>query len=101
MTTRLDLNTVCAKSEDVVARKIEDEILIVPLAAGIGDAEDDLYTLNETGQAIWELLDGQRPLKEVVALLADEFDAPVADVEKDVIGFTSELARRGILSTRP
>jgi hypothetical protein len=95
--TLLGLNAVCAPSEDVVTREIEGEILIVPLVAGIGDAEDELYTLNETGQAIWQKLDGHRTLKDVAELLAGEFDAPLLELENDVLGFASELTRRGIL----
>ena len=41
-------------SEDIVAREIEGELIIVPLAAGIGDMEDELFSLNETGREIWE-----------------------------------------------
>ena len=97
MTIQVDLQSVFAPSENVVARVIEGEVLIVPLAAGIGDSEDELYTLNESGQAIWKELDGQRPLKDVVRSLADKFDAPFSDFENDVLGFATELARRGIL----
>ena len=100
MSSRLDLNTVCTPSEDVVAREIEGEILIVPLAAGIGDADDELYTLNETGQAIWSLLDGHRTLQDVVASLAEEFDAPRLEIQQDVLGLAGELTRRGILVAR-
>lgn len=97
MASPIDINVVCAGSQDVVVRQIEGEILIVPLVAGIGDGQDELYTLNETGQAIWEKLDGKRTLKEVAVLLAAEFKAPVAAVEEDVLGFARELTRRGIL----
>lgn len=97
MTIQVDLQSVFAPSENVVARVIEGEVLIVPLAAGIGDSEDELYTLNESGQAIWKELDGQRSLKDVVRSLADKFDAPLSDFENDVLGFATELARRGIL----
>ena len=97
MTTPLNLDAVCTPSANVVARVIEGEILIVPLTAGIGDAEDELYTLNETGQAIWQKLDGKRKLKDVAALLAAEFQAPLQELEKDVLGFANELTRRGIL----
>jgi len=96
--TQLNLNVVCAPSEEVVAREIDSEIVIVPLIAGIGDAEDELYTLNPTGQAIWQELDGQRTLKDVAAALADKFDAPLANIEKDVLGFAGELTQRGILT---
>jgi len=100
MTPSITLTSICAPSEDVVAREIEGEVIIVPLIAGIGDAEDELYTLNETGQAIWQKLDGQRTLGQVVAALADEFDAPQSDLEADVLGFATELTRRRILVAR-
>ena len=59
MDIKLDL--IYVPSEDVVARIIEDEIIIVPLVAGIGDADEELYTMNETGRAIWQRLDGKKP----------------------------------------
>ena len=100
MPTDLKLDAVCAPSDNVVAREIEGEVIIVPLVAGIGDAEDELYTLNPTGQAIWQKLDGQRTLKDVAALLAAEYTTPLADLERDVRGFASEMARRGILTVK-
>ena len=93
----LGLDAICAPSEDVVAREIEGELIIVPLAAGIGDAEDDLYTMNETGKAIWARLDGKKTLRAVSAELAAEFNAPEGDIEKDVLGLATELARRKML----
>lgn len=92
--TTLTLQTICAPSEDVVAREIEGELIIVPLASGIGEADDELYTINPTGQAIWQKLDGARTLAQVADELANEFDAPRADIERDVLGLVGELARR-------
>ncbi len=100
MENEVSLATVCAPSEDVVAREIEGEIVIVPLVAGIGKADDELYTLNETGRAIWQRLDGQRTLGQVAADLTAEFDAPLADLETDVLGFARELTGRRILATK-
>jgi len=84
-------------SEDVVARNVEGELIIVPLVAGIGDLEDELFTLNETGKAIWDRLDGRKKLNEVLAELSAEFEAPVGEIEKDLIGLVEELSRRKIL----
>ena len=100
MELTITLDNICAPSEDVVAREIEGELIIVPLAAGIGDMEDELYTLNETGKAIWTHLDGVRTLRQLVAELAVEYDAPVADIERDVTGVVTELARRKMLIVR-
>ena len=98
MAAEIKLGTVCAPSDDVVAREIEGEIIIVPLVAGIGDSDDELYTLNETAQAIWQKLDGRRTLGEVAAALTQEFEVPQIDLEADILGFAGELARRGILA---
>ena len=59
--------------------------------------EDELYTLNETGKAIWDRLDGKKKLKDVLAELSAEFDAPVGEIEKDLTGLVEELLRRKIL----
>jgi Coenzyme PQQ synthesis protein D (PqqD) len=94
MTDTLSLDMVCAPSEDVVAREIEGELIIVPLASGIGDMEDELYTLNDTGKAIWGKLDGARTLAQIAKELSAEYNTPAADIERDVIGLAGELARR-------
>lgn len=95
MTIRMD--AVYAPSDDVVAREIEGELIIVPLVAGIGDMEDELYTLNETGKAIWARLDGKATLGGVVAALAQDYDAPPGEIERDVLGMVEELVRRRML----
>ncbi len=95
MTIRME--SVFVPSDDVVAREIEGELIIVPLVAGIGDLEDELFTLNETGRAIWDRLDGDRSLREVVADLAAAYDAASAEIERDVLGLVEELVRRRML----
>lgn len=94
------LSDVCSPSPNIVAREIEGDIVIVPLVAGIGDADDELYTLNDTGRAIWDELDGQRTLGDVAVLLSERFEADPQELEGDVLGFAEELVRRGILSVR-
>jgi hypothetical protein len=90
----LMLDAKCVPSEDVVAREIEGELIIVPLVAGIGDMDDELFTMNETGKAIWSRLDGEKSLRTLAAELATEFSAPPGEIEKDVLGLMTELARR-------
>ncbi|HPZ09234.1 MAG TPA: PqqD family protein [Candidatus Eremiobacteraeota bacterium] len=89
-------NTYC-QSEDVVAREIHGEFIIIPITSGIGDLEDELYTLNETGKNIWDRLDGKKSLKEIAMELSKEFDAPLEEIEKDVAGLTEELLVRRIV----
>ncbi len=98
MPAEICFDAVYAPSEDIVAREIEGELIIVPLVAGIGDMEDELYTLNETGRAIWDKLDGQRSLSDVVRDLSAEFEAPHEEIERDVKGLVEELMRRRMVA---
>ena len=95
MAIRMD--AIYGPSDDIVAREIEGELIIVPLVAGIGDLEDELFTVNETGTAIWDRLDGGTSLSGVVAALAADYDAAPSEIERDVRGLVEELVRRRML----
>ena len=95
MTLRRD--SVYVPSEDIVALEIEGEIIIVPLVSGIADMEDELFTLNETGKAIWDKLDGHRSLSQVIEELVAEYQAETGEIDKDVLGLVAELARRRMI----
>jgi hypothetical protein len=97
METSITLDAIYVPSQDVVYREIEGEIIIVPLASGMGDTDDELYSLNETGQAIWAQLDGRRSLRDVAAALSAQYEAPAAEIETDVLGLVGELVRRRML----
>jgi hypothetical protein len=97
MASDIDLNAVYVPSEDVVAREIEGELIIVPLTAGIGDADDELFTLNETGKDVWQRLDGRRSLQDVAAELMLEYQARQDVIAQDVLGLVRELVNRRML----
>jgi hypothetical protein len=97
MKDRIDLSRVYGPSDDVVVREIEGEIVIVPLTSGIGDLEDELFTLNETGRDIWTRIDGSRPLAAVVRELAAAYDAPEGLIQSDVVGLLQELYDRRMI----
>lgn len=94
-------DVVHVASEDIVAREIEGELIIVPLVAGIGDLEDELFTLNDTGKEGWKRLAGGMTVGAVAASLAEEYDAAPGEVERDVRGLVTELVRRRMLVEAP
>jgi len=73
----------------------------VPLVAGIGDMEDELFSLNDTGKDIWRRLDGKATLAEVAKALVAEYSAPSSEIETDVLGLVGELVRRKMLVVKP
>ena len=76
-------------------------MIIVPLVAGIGDMEDELFALNDTGKDIWRRLDGKTTLAGIAKALAAEYSARPDEIENDVLGLVGELVRRKMLVVKP
>jgi len=95
--TAIAWETCYCPSTNVVAREIDGEMVIVPLTGGIGDLSDDLFTLNDTGKAIWMACDGTATLAQVVEHLCAVYAAPREVIERDVWGLVEELCARDIL----
>jgi len=78
------------KSEDIVARKIAEEVILVPIRQKIGDLQN-IYTLNEVAAKIWELLDGQKTLLQIRDVIISEFEINPEQAQKDLEEFLQKL----------
>jgi hypothetical protein len=58
------------------------------------------YSLNELGSAIWELIDGRRPILEVTRLIEAEYDAPPELILADCRELIANLLENDLLTTR-
>jgi len=97
MKTQVDLNSIYAPSKDVMARDMHGEFLIIPVASGVGDMDDAIFSLNKFGAAIWEKMDSKASLKEIIRALSSQFKGDAAEIEKDVLGLTKELLKRKMI----
>ena len=84
------LDKVYNKSDSIVSRKIADEFILVPIRQNVGDLES-IYTLNETGARIWELIDGKIKAGEIKEKLIEEFEVAPEEVEKDIVEHLMQL----------
>ncbi|RKY41654.1 MAG: hypothetical protein DRP81_08250 [Candidatus Omnitrophota bacterium] len=82
------------KNPNMVFRKIADEVILVPIRNKVGDLQS-IYTLNEVGARIWELIDGKRELAKIKEILLEEFSVDVPRVEEDLKAFVQKLERIG------
>ncbi len=97
MEYQIDPGAVFDKSKKVVTREIKGKLIIVPTENGIGDMEDELYTLNETGVKVWNRLDGHRTVEDVVTTLENEYDAAREVITREVAALMEELIKRKML----
>lgn len=56
------------------------------------------FSLDDVGGRIWELCDGERSADEIAAVLAAEYDAPIADISRDVLELLHELRSEGLVA---
>jgi len=87
-----DPKAVFSHSPDVVTRKTGNEYVLVPVANNIADMES-LYALNETGAFIWDLLDGERNVEEIILIFAREYGINHKTASEDVISFLNEMSK--------
>ena len=93
----ISVSSIPSHSTRVVFRRINDECLLIPLTDNIADM-DSLYRLNETGVFIWEAIDGKRNIRDITAMMAEEFDVGTDEAEKDILVFLEQV--RGFLHFR-
>jgi methyltransferase-like protein len=84
------LNSILSHSPAVVTRKTGNEYVLVPVANNIADM-NSVYTLNETGAFIWEQIDGERTVKEIIAALTEEYEIDEETASKDVLDFIGNM----------
>ncbi len=97
MDVSIQFTDVYEPSDDIVAREIDGESLIIPITSGVGDMEDELYSLNESGKIIWDKLDGEKTLGQIYEELADEYGDSDEEIKNDIVNFVAELVKRNIL----
>lgn len=86
------LDKVYKKSDSIVSRKIADEFILVPIRQDAGDL-GGIYTLNEVGARIWELIDGKVKVKEIKDRIIEEYEVSPEEAERDIVEHLQRLEK--------
>jgi len=78
------------RNREVVSRKIEGELIIVPIRSGVGDL-NSLYTLNAVGSVLWDFMAEGHTVGEMVQRVCDEFEVTKNQAEQDIETFLGSL----------
>lgn len=90
----VQLDDCYKKDPSIVFREIAGEMILVPIRQNVGDLES-IYTLNETAARVWELLDGQRTLREIRDELVQEFEVEADQAQQDLVELLEQLESVG------
>ena len=87
-----NLNTIYQKDSNIVYRRIADEYILVPIRQQVADL-NCIYTLNEIGAFIWELIDGKSNIKQILKNITAAYDVEEKAAKDDLISFISQLLK--------
>lgn len=88
----MKLTDKIAASEDVVAREVGGETVLLDLASGT------YFGLNEVGGRVWEMIDGDGlTLDQICGRIEAEFEVSRDVVDGDITTLARELIDRGLV----
>ncbi len=90
MDDMVELKSVPSRSPSIVTRKTGNEYVLVPVTNNIADMTS-VYTLNETGAFIWELIDGKKSVEEIIEAVIDKYDVDREKATKDVLSLIDDM----------
>lgn len=80
------------RSDQVMFQDVGGEAVLLDLAS------ETYFGLNKVGTRIWELLPQHDSLGAIHAVLCDEFDAPRAQIEQDLLMLATQLSQAGLVT---
>jgi hypothetical protein len=92
-----ELKSVPIRSPSVVTRKTGNEYVLVPVTNNIADM-NSVYTLNETGAFLWELINGENTIEDMIESLIREYDIDEQTATNDVFEFINEMRKYLIIN---
>ena len=93
----MDISMKCfTKESDFVTRCITGETIIVPVKGHVGDL-DSIYTLNDVGSLVWQLIDGNNSVSRIVKDICNEYEVATEEAEKDVTELICSLEAAGLI----
>jgi hypothetical protein len=92
-------DAVFARRANVVLREVAGERLLIPIRREVAELRS-IFVLTGIGAFIWELLDGERSLGAVLAVIVEHYDIGAEQAGADLAAFVARLAEAGIAEQR-
>ncbi len=86
------------KSANVVSRVVADEAIVVPIRRGVADM-DAIFTFNEAGTALWNMIEASCSRAQMREYLKKEYGLTAERAAADTERFIADLATAGLIDT--
>jgi hypothetical protein len=79
-------------SDDCLSQEVNEETVLLDLKG------ESYFSLNDVGTRIWQLIQSEQMVSEVLETLFDEYDVSKEQLEIDVGDLLDKLAEAGLVS---
>ncbi len=87
----MDLNSVPVPNKTIVYQIVNEEaVLVLP-------GEGKVKVLNKVGAFIWQQVDSQKTVREIIDLVVNDFDVDLQQAEMDTVKFLEDLAEKAVI----
>ena len=87
----LDPNDLYQPKEEVISKKLDDEIVLVDLET------ESIYSLNETGARFWELMGEKKSIDQIIIELQDEYEITEEELQIELETIICQLLEQGLI----
>lgn len=90
---------VLRKNDNIILRRIHGSVFLINITDNYSGDKCVLYEINETGEFIWNHIDGHRSVDELVEMLQETIvdEVPYEILKDDVQEYVSDLKSRGFV----
>ena len=90
----MDLQAVPMPNDNFCVREVGDETVFLT------ESGTEVLSLNAVGSFVWQQVDGNHSLRDILDLICDEYDVEAEQAETDLRGFVAELADHKLLTVQ-
>lgn len=89
--TTIHLDSIPVMLPAVIGRIVDEEaVLVLP-------EQGQVKVLNPVGARIWTMIDGVHSIREIAALIGQEYEVDLQQAEADTLQFIGDLEQRKVL----
>jgi hypothetical protein len=92
----MKMTAVYRKKDEIAGRRIAGESFLIPVCGRPVDLEN-IFILNPMADFIWQRLDGERTMAEILAAIVDDFAVEPEQARADLAELIGQLKEKGLI----
>lgn len=89
------LSRIYVRDKNIISRDIAGETILVPIRGKLADMQY-IFTLNPVGLFIWEQLETEKSLADILESLLEHFETSREQAEIDILEFIAQVTEAGL-----